>query len=98
MPSFGLIVGMRERALDLSSSATKSESMGYLRSRLGVGKPVLGGGLGAFHLFLSVTFYGSADGNVMQLGTSVLLLFVGSGMLLWGYAQLRRTGVEQPAG
>ena len=63
--------------------------MGYLRRTLGIGKPVMGYGLGAFHLFLSASFLGSAGSNLVALGTGVLLVFVGSGMLLWGFSHHR---------
>lgn len=59
--------------------------MGFLRSKLGVGKPAMGYGLGVFHLFLSVSFFRGGGGNVLELGTGVLLILVGLGMVLWGF-------------
>lgn len=59
--------------------------MGYLRSRFGIGKQLMGYGLGVFHLFLSVSFLTGSDGG-LQFGTGLLLVLVGSGMILWGYS------------
>lgn len=63
--------------------------MGYLRSRFGIGKPTMGYGLGAFHLFLSATFLLRADGDHHRLGIGLLLAGVAAGMILWGYGHHR---------
>ncbi|MFB6113231.1 MAG: hypothetical protein ABEJ58_03900 [Halodesulfurarchaeum sp.] len=60
--------------------------MGRLREYLGVGKPVMGFGLGVFHLFLGGTFLQGAGDSILTLGTAMLLFVVGSGMILWGYS------------
>ena len=62
------------------------ERMGRLREYLGVGKPVMGYGLGVFHLFLGGSFLYHAGGELLQLGTALVLFVVGTGMILWGYS------------
>ncbi|MFW6385135.1 MAG: hypothetical protein ACOCY7_03260 [Halodesulfurarchaeum sp.] len=61
--------------------------MGRLREYLGVGKPVMGYGLGTFHLFLGGSFLYGGGGKTMAVGTALLLFVVGSGMIVWGYRQ-----------
>ncbi|MFB6134286.1 MAG: hypothetical protein ABEI31_11000 [Halodesulfurarchaeum sp.] len=63
--------------------------MGILREWLGVGKPVMGAGLGTFHLLLGATFLTGRGDAHFGLGTGILLLIVGTGMLLWGFQQYR---------
>lgn len=65
--------------------------MGYIRTRLGIGKPVMWGSLGVFHLFLAASFLTGRSGEPVQTGTGLLLLLVGSGMLFWGYRHRRRS-------
>ena len=59
--------------------------MGLLRTRLGIGKSAMGFGLGAFHLFLSISFFQQADGDPFTMGTGFLLVGVAAGMVFWGY-------------
>ncbi len=59
--------------------------MGYIRNRLGIGKPVMWGSLGVFHLFLAASFLTGQTAEPVQTGTGLLLLFVGLGMIVWGY-------------
>ncbi|MFB6152691.1 MAG: hypothetical protein ABEJ27_00420 [Halodesulfurarchaeum sp.] len=63
--------------------------MGILSEWLGVGKPVMWAGLGTFHLFLGGTVLTGRGEGDLRLKTGILLLFVGTGMFLWGFRQHR---------